>query len=123
MNTNYIGMLMQLFCTCRYEIHTGSVFSLEKGMIVAYSKKQKVNSRILTDSELIGVNDIISNVLWTRQFLECQEFKVKVNIIYQDNTSTMKMQKNCRASSGKRTQNYYIKSFILHIYSEGTKFK
>ena len=39
------------------KIHTGSVFSLEKGMIVADSTKQKVNARILTDSELIIVND------------------------------------------------------------------
>ena len=63
-------------------------------MIVADSTKQKVNARILTESELIGVDDIISKILWNRRFLECQGFKVKANIIYQDNTSTKK--KNCK---------------------------
>ena len=75
------------------KIHTGSVFSLVKVMIVAYYTKQKFNARNLIESELIGVEDRISKILWTRKFLECQEFKVKVNIIYQDNTITMKLQK------------------------------
>ena len=34
-------------------------------MIVADSTKQKVNARSSTESELIGVDDRISNILWT----------------------------------------------------------
>ena len=76
------------------KIHTVSVFYLIKGTIVADSTKQKVNARSLKESELIGVDNRIINILWTRIFLECQGFKVKVNIIYQDNTHTMKLKKN-----------------------------
>ena len=50
------------------KIHTGSTFSLGKVMIVADFTKQKVNTRILTKSELIGVEDRISKILWTRRF-------------------------------------------------------
>ena len=75
------------------KIHTGSVFSLVKGIIVAFSTKQKVNAIILTNSELIGVDDRISNILWTWRFWEYQVFKVRVNIIYQDNTIKMKLKK------------------------------
>ena len=93
--------------------HTGYIFSLGKVIIVAYSTKQKVNAISLTESELISANDIISKILWTRIFLERQGFKVKVNIIYQDNTSTMQLQKNGEARSGKRTRNYDIKYFYV----------
>jgi hypothetical protein len=69
--------------------HMGSTFSLGKGMIVLDSTKQKVNSRSSTEAELIGVNDRIRKILWTKCFIEYQGFKVKLNIIYQDNTITM----------------------------------
>ena len=72
------------------KIHTGSVFYLVKVMVVADYTKQKVNVRILTESELIGVDDRIIKILWNRRFLEFQVFKVKVNTIYQDNTLRMK---------------------------------
>ena len=93
--------------------HTGYVFSLGKGMIVAYSTKQKVNAIISTESELIVVDNRISKILWTWRFLKCQGFKVKVSIICQDNTSTMKLQKNVKPRSVKRTQHYDIKYFCV----------
>ena len=36
---------------------------------------------------------------------------MKVNIIYQDNTNTMKLQNNAKSGSGKRARNYDIKHF------------
>ena len=93
--------------------HTGYIFSLGKVKIVAYYTKQKVNARSSTELELIGVKNRISKVFWTRQFLECQGFKVKVNIIDQDNTSTMKLKNNGKARSVKRTQYYDIKYFYV----------
>ena len=38
---------------------------------------------------------------------------MKLNIIYQDNTSTMKLQKNGKLSSGKRTRHFDIKLFYI----------
>jgi hypothetical protein len=64
-----------------------------KGTIIGSSTKQKVNSCISTKSELIGVDDKISRVFWTKRFLEWQEFVVKLNIIYQDSTSWSKTAK------------------------------
>jgi hypothetical protein len=62
---------------------------------------------------LIGVDDKISRVLWTKRFLEWQEFVVKLHIIYQDNTSTMKLERNGKESSGKRTRHFDIKYFYV----------
>jgi hypothetical protein len=83
--------------------HTDAVFTMGKGAIIGSSTKQKVNSRSSTESELIGVDDKIAKVLWTKRFLEWQDFLVKLNIIYQNNTSTMKLERNRKESSGKIT--------------------
>jgi len=81
--------------------HTGAVFTLGKGAIISDSTKQKSNARSSTEAELNGVDDKISKNLWSKKFIEYKGFKVKVNVIYQDNTSTMKRAQNGKASSGK----------------------
>jgi len=94
--------------------HTGSTFSLGKGAIFSDSMKQKVNSRSSTEAELISVDDRISKVLWTKKFIECQGFKkLKLKVIYRDNTSSMKLEQNGKASSGKRTRHFDIKYFYI----------
>ena len=46
--------------------------------------------------------------------VECkQEFQVKMNIIYQDNISTIKLQNNGKLSNGKRIRHYDIKLFYI----------
>jgi hypothetical protein len=89
--------------------HTGAVFTMGKGAIIGSSMKQKVNSCSSTESELIGVDDKIAKILWTKRFLEWQDVLVKLNIIYQDNTSTIKLERNGKESSGKRTRHFDIK--------------
>ena len=60
----------------------------------------ETNARSSTKAELNGVDDQIGKVLWTKRFLQAQGFKMKLNIIYQDNQSTMKLASNGKASSG-----------------------
>ena len=62
---------------------------------------------------LVGVDDIISKVLWTKLFIEAQGHKVTTNVIYRDNTSAMKLEANGKASSGKRTRHFNIKYFYI----------
>jgi hypothetical protein len=93
--------------------HTGAVFTMGKGSIISSSTKQKVNSRSSTESEMIGVDDKIAKVLWMKRFLEWQDFAVKLNIIYQDNTSSIKLEENGKSSSGKRTRHFDIKYFYV----------
>jgi hypothetical protein len=65
---------------------TGAIFTLGKGAIISDALKQKINSRSSTEAELIGVDDKVSKVLWSKRFIEYQEFHVRMNIICQDNT-------------------------------------
>jgi hypothetical protein len=45
---------------------TGTVFTMGKGSIISDALKQKVNSRSSTKSELIGIDDEVSKILWTK---------------------------------------------------------
>ena len=93
--------------------HTGLMFTLGKGAIISGSTKQKTNSRSSTEAELNAVDEKLSKIIQVKKFLECQGFKVKLNIIFQDNTSTMKLQNNGKISSGKRTRHFDIKLFYI----------
>jgi hypothetical protein len=41
---------------------------------------------------MIAVDNMIAKLLWMKKFIESQGHKVKANIIYQDNTSAMKLE-------------------------------
>ena len=71
------------------------------------------NTRSSTEAELNATDDMISKIVRVKRFIEKQGFQVKMNIIYQDNTSTTRLQKNGKLSSGKRTRHYDIKLFYI----------
>jgi hypothetical protein len=93
--------------------HTGGAMSLGRGVIYGTSTRQKLNTKSSTEAELVGVNDVMPQVLWTRYFLEAQGFKVSDSIIYQDNQSAILLEKNGRASSSKRTRHVNIRYFFV----------
>ena len=96
-----------------YKSHTGAVHTLGKGAISSISTKQKVNSRSSTEAELIGIDDVISKILWTKRFIEAQGFPLTSNIVYRDNTSSMKLEENGRTSASKRTRHFNIRLFHI----------
>ena len=93
--------------------HTGSIFTLGKGAICNDSSKQKVNARRSTEAELISINNKIVKIMWMKRFIKNQGFYINLNIIYQDNTSTIKLTENGKYSSGKRTRYFDIKYFYI----------
>lgn len=93
--------------------HTGVVMSLGKGAIQSMSKKQKLNTRSSTEAELVAVDDGMSQVLWTKHFLEAQGYKVGKQVLHQDNQSTIRLEKNGTASSGKRSRHINIRYFFI----------
>ncbi len=65
-------------------------------------------TKSLTEAELIGLNDVMPEVLWSRSFLEAQDYGVQDSIVYQNNKSTSLFAQNGKASSGPRTRHIYI---------------
>jgi hypothetical protein len=93
--------------------HTGASMSLGKGAIYGTSMRQKLNSKSSTEAELIGVNDVMSQILWTMYFMAAQGYPLEDNVVYQDNQSAMLLEKNGRGSSSKRTCHINIRYFFV----------
>ena len=72
-----------------------------------------MNTRSSTEAELIGVDDVMSNVIWTTNFLIVQGIKIKSTIIYQDNQSAILLEKNGLKSAGKRSRHLNIRHFFV----------
>ena len=89
--------------------HTRATLSLGKGGIYNGSWKQKLVAHSSTESELIGVYDVLPQVLWTKQFLEEQGWKDSATVVYQDNSSSILLERNGRSSSTKRTKHMDIR--------------
>jgi len=67
-----------------------------KGVIQSISKKQKLNTRCITEAELVRPDDCSQQILWTALFMEKQGSNILRNILHQDNKSTILLEKNGR---------------------------
>ena len=95
--------------------HTGGAVTLGCGFPIVTSTKQKLNTRSSKEAELVGVDDLMPAILWTRYwyFLKAQGHDVKENILYQDNKSSILLARNGKASSSKRTKHLEIRYFFI----------
>jgi hypothetical protein len=92
---------------------TGAMVTFGSGMALSFSKKQKLNVKSSTEAELVGVDDGLPLVLWTRYFLEEQGYEMRPSLIYQDNKSAMLLEKNGKSSSTKRTKHINVRYFFV----------
>ena len=87
--------------------------TMGKGSVYSTSTRQKINTKSSTEAELVGVDDVMPMVIWTRYFLQAQGYEVRDSKIYQDNQSAMLLEKNGKESSGKRTRHINIRYFFV----------
>lgn len=74
--------------------HTGGTMSHGKGSVYSSLTHQKLNMKSLTEVELVGVNDVMPLVLWTRHFLNAQGYEVHENKVFQDKKSAILLEEN-----------------------------
>ena len=74
-----------------------------QGFPIVSSTKQKLNTQSSTESELVGVDNMMPIVVWSWYFLMAQGYGVTQNLLLQDNQSFILLERNGRASSGKQT--------------------
>jgi Reverse transcriptase (RNA-dependent DNA polymerase) len=92
--------------------HTGGVISLGKGPVYVKSSKQKLTSKSSTEAELIGVSDMLPQVIWTRDFLLQQGYSCGPAKIFQDNQSTIVLA-NKGFSTSEKTRHIGIRYFFV----------
>jgi len=72
-----------------------------------------MNTRSLTEAELVGINDGLSQVLWERYFMESQGYPTHFTKLYKDNISTIFLGKNGQESSSICTSHIDLRDFFI----------
>jgi hypothetical protein len=81
--------------------HTGGGLTMGQGFPIVSSTKQKLNAQSSMESKLVGVDNMMTIVVWSRYFLMAQGCGVTQNLLLQDNQSSILLERNGKASSGK----------------------
>ena len=81
--------------------HTGATMSMGNGSVYSGSWKQKIVTRSSTEREVVGLYDVLPQILWMKKFLEDQGASIKETVLYQDNMSSTLLERNGRQSSMK----------------------
>jgi hypothetical protein len=92
---------------------TGGGLTMGRGFPIVSSTKQKLNTQSSTESELVGVDDMMSIVVWRQYFMMAQGYGVTQNLLLQDNRISMLLERNGKASSGKWTRHINIQYFFI----------
>ena len=91
-----------------------------RGFLIVSPTKQKLNTRSSTETELVGADDFMPEICWTRYFFKAQGYRILYNVLFQDNKSSILLEKNGKASSSKRTKHiniWYL--FITNRVAQG----
>ena len=60
-----------------------------------------MNTRSSTEAKLVGLDEAVGQMIWTALFMESQGYPILENILHQDNTSAILLEKNRRKSARK----------------------
>ena len=92
--------------------HTGCVIGIGRGPVYSQRTGQKLNTKSSMEAELVAPSDSTSQVIWTRNFLLEQGYKVEPATIFQDEMSTIALVKNGKSNSD-RTRHIAIRFFFV----------
>jgi hypothetical protein len=96
-----------------FKSQSGRGMSLGAGMIQCKSNKQAITENSSTTAELISSSDALIMIIWTSNFLKAQGYPIRDTILFQDNMSAIKLERNGRQSSSKRTRHIDIHHFFI----------
>ena len=90
-----------------------------QGAVISKSSGQKMNTKNSSESELVGVDDLLPTVLRTKYFIEAQGYNAEHNIMYQDNESMLKMLINGKKSCTPRSKHIKANFLAKDYYDKG----
>jgi hypothetical protein len=62
--------------------HSGGGLSLGRSFPIVGYTRQKLNTRSSTETEIVGADDFMSAICWTRYFMKAQGYDVKDNVLF-----------------------------------------
>ena len=88
--------------------HTWEMIYLGYGIIHDKYYKQKLNTKSLTETQVVGPSDCIGHILYNMWFLKERGYTLSRSIFYQENESVMKMEKNRKRSCVEKSRHISI---------------
>ena len=67
-----------------------------RGEAYVQSIIKNLNTKSSTEAKLVGLDGVLTQEMWTHYFLKEQGYMINKNIIYLDNQSAIKLEKNGR---------------------------
>ena len=96
-----------------FRSHTRAMMSMGKGAILSFSRNQKLNTASSTEAELVGISDALGLIMWVKYFMEANGYTIDINIMFQDNKSTILLAKNGRSLAGKESKHINNRYFLI----------
>jgi hypothetical protein len=93
--------------------YTGVMMFLGGRAVISSLQKQKINTKSLTELELISLDDTLTIMLWTLYFIEAQSYSMEQNIIFKDNMSMINLSLYGTFLSSKRTKHIKPRYFFI----------
>ena len=84
-----------------------------RGFPIFSSTKQKINTKISTDTEFVGVDDFMPVMCWNRYFIAAQGCNVNNNRLHQYKKSSIILNKTGKALISKITKHINIGYFYI----------
>jgi hypothetical protein len=110
--TDYVNVPEDLMRTNKKITISVDVMMVDTIMFLG-TTSQKLNTTSSTEAELVAADDIIPQMLWTRQFLLAQGVEISHNVLHQDNKGAILLEENGIASSSLRTRHINIRYFFI----------
>ena len=93
--------------------HGGIYVTFGRGPIYVKSAKHKIVSKSSTEAEFVTLASAMSEVVWIRDFLSLQGYKMNPATIFQDNQSAMVLASRAKNHS-ERTKHISVRYFFVH---------
>jgi hypothetical protein len=77
----------QVHDDCRGQ--TGSLLTFGKGAVTSSSNKMKCSTKSSMETELISLEDKLTDIIWMGNFVKCQGYNIDEYVVYQDNMSAL----------------------------------
>ena len=93
--------------------HTGGAMSFGWGLVHEKATMQKLNTKSSTETEVVAVSEYVPHKVQMINFLDAQGYSLQKSILYQDNQSAIKMEKNGRNSCTGNSRHISIRYFFV----------
>jgi hypothetical protein len=93
--------------------HTGLTINRGRSTLVSVCKKQKIATKSSTESELVGLSDVLSEIENSQVYMEEQGVELDIPLVYQDNMSTIALVSSVD-SGNVRSRHLNARRSIVH---------